>query len=113
MEQDKLHQVLVNILLNAGDAVRTAEHPVVRVEVDELDDHVRIRCTDCGPGFSKDALERGVEPFFTTKEPGHGTGLGLAISASVVEAAGGTLVLGNQPSGGAVVDILLPMADSP
>ena len=111
IERDKLHQVLVNVLLNAADAVRETPPSRVWVEVSVARGEVCIRCRDTGPGFSPEALERALEPFFTTKEPGQGTGLGLATSAQVVEGARGRLELANHPDGGAVVDVVLPVAE--
>lgn len=108
IERDKLHQVLINLLLNAGDASAQQQARSAVLEIRSLEDQVSIRCIDNGPGFSEQAFERATEPFFTTKEPGKGTGLGLAISARVIEAAGGTLGLSNAPEGGACVDLLLP-----
>lgn len=110
IERDKLHQVLVNLLLNAGDASVEQAVRTAMLQVRSGDEQVRIQCIDNGPGFSPQAFERATEPFFTTKEPGKGTGLGLAISARVIEAAGGTLRLGNGVDGGACVDLRLPRA---
>ena len=64
---------------------------------------------DTGPGFSPEALQRGVEPFFTTR-PG-GTGLGLSISAEVARAHGWRLELANDSAGGGVVNILIEEGD--
>lgn len=112
IEPEKLHQVLVNILLNAVQALGAApvEAPRVDVRVWQDEGRVWIACEDNGPGFAALALERALEPFFTTKEPGAGTGLGLATCQQVVEGAGGELQLGNGPGGGARVTIALPAA---
>ncbi len=112
IERDKLHQVFVNLLLNAGDASEGQEIRTAALEVMLDAGEVCVRCVDNGPGFSAHALERAVEPFFTTKEPGRGTGLGLAISARVVEAANGRLHLGNGVEGGARVDVVFPQEGS-
>jgi len=112
IERDLLHQVFVNILLNAGDAARDTDTPSVWLTVER--DHGRVGASihDNGPGFSGVALERAVEPFFTTKEPGQGTGLGLATASRVVEGAGGTLELANHPEGGGQVVVWLPVLES-
>jgi len=109
IERDKLHQVFVNLLLNAGDASVGQANRTAALAVTRSEAQVCIRCTDNGPGFSEQALERALEPFFTTKEPGKGTGLGLAISARVIEAAGGSLNLANGADGGARVDVVFPL----
>ncbi len=106
MEPDKLHQVLVNLLVNAVDAAGAGG---VWLEVEQAPDGAGVlTCCDEGPGFSADALERALEPFFTTKEPGRGTGLGLATCAQLVQAAGGSIELANAPEGGARVRIRVP-----
>ena len=113
MERDKLHQVLVTLLLNAAAAIGARGGGRVRLVARLLggEGAVEIRCEDDGPGFSEVALERAFEPFFTTKEVGQGTGLGLATTLQVTEAAGGRVTLGNRPEGGAWVGLVLPAAD--
>ena len=110
IERDRLQQVLVNVLLNAADAVREQSSGRVWLSADLVKDEVHIRCRDDGSGFSEVALERALEPFFTTKEPGRGTGLGLATSLQMVQAAGGRLELANPAEGGALVTVVLPVA---
>lgn len=111
MERDKLHQVLVNLLLNAADALAGREQPRVVLDAREgsADGLIVIECQDNGPGFDAVALDRAFEPFFTTKDVGEGTGLGLATCLQVVENAGGRIQIGNRPEGGAVVRIELPV----
>jgi two-component system C4-dicarboxylate transport sensor histidine kinase DctB len=104
------HQVLVNILLNASDAVDGAPDAGVAISV-RAGDRISIACEDTGPGFTKDALVHATEPFFTTKDVGEGTGLGLAVSSQLIRAAGGTLTLANRTDrNGARVVIELPRA---
>jgi C4-dicarboxylate-specific signal transduction histidine kinase len=112
IEPDRLHQVLVNVLLNAGDAVDGAPGGGVTVTVTvTAGDRIAIACEDTGPGFTPDALAHATEPFFTTKDVGAGTGLGLAVSDQLVRAAGGTLTLANRAGrSGARVVIELPRA---
>lgn len=126
IEPEKLHQVLVNLVLNAIDAIRGpagAAPGTVTLRAAPADPGalpagpgdapagaVRIACGDTGPGFSALALERALEPFFSTKEPGQGTGLGLATCLQVIEAAGGRLQIANGAAGGGEVVLLLPVA---
>ena len=107
-EPDKLHQVLVNLLINASHAVQ--DQPVRRVELIAAagEDGVEITCADTGPGFSAVALERALEPFFTTKPVGQGIGLGLATCQQIIESAGGVLILENRAEGGANARVRLP-----
>lgn len=109
MEPDKLHQVLVNLLLNACDALRDHPAPAVQLRAErDVEGGVSVFCIDNGPGFDPIALERAFEPFFTTKEVGEGTGLGLATCLVVVERAGGRIQVSNGVGGGAQVWIRLP-----
>ena len=112
IERDKLHQVLVNLLLNAGDAVQGAELPRVVLSARTVETGVvEIRCVDNGSGFSGEAVRQAFDPFFTTKDVGQGTGLGLATCLHVVEAAGGEISARNAtPGPGAVVSVRLPAA---
>ncbi len=107
-EADKLHQVLVNLLLNAGDALPAGGSRVVRVVVAAEPGAVVVRCQDSGHGFDPISLDRAFEPFFTTRDVGEGTGLGLATCLQVVEQAGGTMWLQNRAGGGAEVGFRLP-----
>jgi signal transduction histidine kinase len=109
-ERDKLHQALVNLLLNAADAIATGGGGEVCLRARRLEGGLCIEALDDGPGFSAVALERAAEPFFTTKEVGQGTGLGLATCAQIAAAAGGALGVENRPGGGARVWLRLPLS---
>lgn len=115
VDAEKLHQVFVNILLNAADAMRGAGviRIVVRSWSEEKGDLVRVGFHDSGAGFSQEALEHLFEPFFSTKGPGEGFGLGLVTSLSIVESFSGSLTVGNRPEGGALVEVELPCAKRP
>jgi two-component system, NtrC family, sensor kinase len=111
--QRHLVQVMVNLMLNAADAVESAEpeRPVhITVRAAREDDGVCLRVEDNGPGIPPDVLPRIFEPFFTTKPPGKGTGLGLALCREYVSRAGGTLSAENRLEGGACFVMRLPLA---
>lgn len=101
-----LHQVLMNLLCNACDAV-TLEH-TIEVRARQEDGQLLIEVADDGPGIADDVLPRIFEPFFTTKDPGKGTGLGLPISARLVEKFGGTMRVECPQGGGTIVIVSLP-----
>ena len=107
-DMDRLVQVLVNLLQNAVDAVRSHNGSMVRILVEEGDDGVRILVDDDGPGIDTTIINRLFEPFATTKPPGEGTGLGLYTSYMLVQEMGGTLSLENREAGGARACIHLP-----
>ena len=102
----RLEQVVINLLRNAVDAVKTVRDPRVEIEVSE-GSHAYLSVRDNGPGVSD--LEKLFEPFWTTKSPGEGTGLGLAISSGIVADFGGRLTAHNEDGGGAVFIVELPL----
>jgi PAS domain S-box-containing protein len=87
----QVSQVLVNLLNNAFDAVRTTVKPWVRLTIEEAPTEVRLIVTDSGNGIPADRQTHLMEPFFTTKPFGEGTGLGLSVSKGLAESNGGTL----------------------
>lgn len=112
--ETRLRQVLGNLLANALDALADDAPPRrLWISAQRLDDgRVRLDVRDNGPGFSREALERCREPFFTTKTTAKGLGLGLAICDSLLHRLGGELQLGNHPAGGALVTLTLLPADA-
>ena len=107
-DERHLSQVILNLLLNAGDAMRGRGRATVSARREG--DHVALTVSDTGPGILPDDLPRVFDPFFTTKEPGEGSGLGLAISHSIVESMGGTIDAASPPGGGAAFVVRLQVA---
>ena len=106
----RLAQVLLNLLVNAGDAMeRRHKGSKLRVTARRERARVLLLVEDNGPGFPPEVLPRLFEAFFTTKGPENGTGLGLALSREMVEQFGGTLVAENREEGGARLRIELPV----
>ncbi len=106
----RLTQVLLNLMLNAGDALANEEHPGhVRLRASVQGSRVQIRVEDNGPGIAAEVRDQLFEPFVTTKEVGAGTGLGLAVCRGIVESAGGEIGLDLSGRGGACFVISLPM----
>jgi two-component system NtrC family sensor kinase len=102
-----LTQVLINLMLNAGQAV--GGEGVVHLEARaEADAWVRIAILDTGPGIAPEVRPRLFEPFFTTKPGGKGTGLGLAVSQSLVRAMGGALEVTDVSGWGSCFTVRLP-----
>lgn len=110
-DRDQLIQVVVNILINAQQALSEVDgerHVRITVLVDGLNAVLEI--SDTGPGIKPATIERIFEPFFTTKPEGVGTGIGLAVSRNIALAHGGTLECENGPEGGARFRMTLPLA---
>jgi C4-dicarboxylate-specific signal transduction histidine kinase len=106
--EHELSQVVLNLLLNATDAIAGAG--TIAVALSATETHVVLTVTDSGPGIASDVLPRLFEPFVTTKPEGKGTGLGLAVCQGVVARLGGSIEGKNAPDGGAVFRVQLPHA---
>lgn len=117
---DQLEQVLINLVMNAKDAVLSKGESVTPggerrrwIGVDLIDDisgdMLRLSVSDGGGGIPDKYLERIFEPFFTTKDVGEGTGLGLSVSFGIVRDMGGRITAENV-SGGARFTVYLPAA---
>jgi signal transduction histidine kinase len=104
----ELTQIVLNLLLNAADAV--AGEGSILIELKREGDDLLLTISDSGPGIPEAVLGRIFDPFFTTKPPGKGTGLGLAVCLSLVERYGGKLWAENTKSGGARFNLVLPTA---
>lgn len=111
LDESRLVQVLLNLVLNASDAQGGQGEVTVtwRSACDAHGSHwVCLSVLDSGPGFSPALLARATQPFVTTKPAGEGTGLGLAICERIALELGGRLTLTNRAEGGAEVAIWLP-----
>jgi signal transduction histidine kinase len=107
----QIQQAIINLLLNAFDAVSEMEEKSRQVTLSALAEDsgcLRILVRDSGKGIESEALPRIFDAFFTTK-PG-GMGMGLAISRSIVEAHGGRLSVLSDPGHGSTFEITLPCA---
>ena len=108
-----LHQVFLNMVLNAEHAIAaTGGHGRLEVttSMTRSGDRVVAQVRDTGTGIPDDTLTRLFEPFYTTKEVGKGTGLGLAIAYGIVQDHGGHISAANHPDGGAIFTVELPTA---
>ena len=112
-DEEQVQQVFENLTLNAVQAMPGGGQ--LTVVISHENGEARVVFSDTGQGVPEDHLGRVFEPFFTTKEVGQGTGLGLAISFGIIQAHGGHLTVQNDPNGGAIFTVVLPlekMADS-
>lgn len=117
----QIHQVLVNLIVNARDAMPNGGEITIQIENMELDEqyitmspeaspgpHVCISVTDSGSGITREALDRIFDPFYTTKEIGQGTGLGLSTVLGIVKSHSGHINVYSELGKGTVFKVLLP-----
>ena len=112
---DQLTQVIMNLLINAADAVDAAQqrapgiilHPEIVLHSVVSDGHVRLSVSDNGCGMSRDTLNRAFEAFYTTKS--RGTGLGLSLCYSIITGHGGSIEIDSTLGTGTRVHVTLPL----
>jgi two-component system cell cycle sensor histidine kinase/response regulator CckA len=124
----QIEQVVLNVALNARDAMPNGGRLTIRTEDVELDQdqeqsagrralapgsYVVLSITDTGTGMSPEVLSHAFEPFFTTKAKGKGTGLGLSMVYGIVKQAGGDVAVESEPDKGATVRMYFPVAGGP
>lgn len=108
VDEGRLQQVLINLILNAADAMEGQGELWLRAWSDPEEPCVYLEVRDSGPGIPAEVMAQMFDPFFSTKAPGEGTGLGLAISQAIVEAFGGELMASSRPGQGASFTLRLP-----
>ncbi len=104
----RLHQVVVNLLMNAIDACPHEGQVTIRTRTDGEAGGIRFEVTDTGCGIDPAIRERIFDPFFTTKPIGEGTGLGLSISYGIVQEHDGTIEVESSPGGGSCFTVRIP-----
>jgi len=107
----RIEQVLVNLLLNACQALTDQNRGIfLRTFIDHATNSIGVLVRDEGCGIAPEHLDRLTDPFFTTKRESGGTGLGLSVSAGIVKEHGGSLQFSSPPGQGTTVTLLLPIA---
>ncbi len=109
-DPNQLEQVLINIILNAGQAMPGGG--TLGLETGRADGQVLVRISDTGCGIPPENIARIFDPFFSTKGP-QGTGLGLSVSYGIVENHGGTIEVASEPGRGTTFTVRLPLPPSP
>ncbi len=107
-DRSRLEQVLVNLAVNARDAM--PQGGALRISVGRAGEDVEVRVADEGTGMDPVIADRAFEPFFTTKAAGDGTGLGLATVHGIITDSGGQIAIDSAPGDGTVVHFTLPAA---
>jgi PAS domain S-box-containing protein len=123
-DPSQLEQVLMNLVVNARDAMPAGGTLTIETDQVTVDEHyaaghpglragryMRLRVSDTGTGMSKAVQERAFEPFFTTKPKDHGTGLGLATIYGIITHGGGHAQIYSEPGLGTTITALLPATD--
>lgn len=109
-DSTQLSQLVINIVLNAYDAMRECGGTLlVSTKVEGYD--IALRFRDNGPGMDEETVARIFDPFYTTKESGKGTGLGLAIVAQIVDTHNGHIYVDSHPGEGTEFKITLPIIE--
>ncbi len=107
----KIEQVLVNLIVNAAQAMADDVKGLIRVTTRREGSHIAIRIADNGRGMDEKTQKQIFDPFFTTKRTKGGTGLGLAISFRIIEEHGGTITVASEFHKGTTFTVRLPVGD--
>lgn len=105
-----IHQILVNLVQNAIDALSGIDQPLVNISAYEKNSQVFLSVSDNGSGISAKHLGKIFEPFYTTKPVGKGTGLGLYVSYRMADEIGATLTVETRSGAGASFTLCIPQA---
>ncbi len=109
MDEKKIKQVLINLLMNAIHAVDRKGTITITTGLNDIASRVTVEVADTGHGIEKENLLRIFDPFFTTKPTSEGTGLGLSVSYGIIKGHGGNITVKSKPDQGAAFTLSLPI----
>ena len=107
-----LQQILVNLLINARDALLDSAQPKIEIVALREKQTLTVSISDNGPGISQEIQNRMFDPFFTTKAPGKGTGLGLSVTRRLIQDSGGSIDIESQAGAGCRILVNFRIFDS-
>ncbi len=107
--EEHLKQVLINLFINASQAMKGRGVITIITELDKLKSTVNVKIKDTGPGIKEEHINSIFDPYFTTKQMGEGTGLGLAVSHGIIEMYGGDLSVESEYGKGAAFILSFPI----
>ena len=115
----RLEQVILNLLINAKDALEEKKRKLgrnfkkrIEIAVHKTNDQIIIEVKDNGIGIPSESIDKVLLPFYTTKPPGHGTGLGLSISYGIIKELNGELEVQSEVLKGTTIKIIIPIITS-
>ncbi|TAK73101.1 MAG: HAMP domain-containing histidine kinase [Gammaproteobacteria bacterium] len=106
--ENRLQQVILNLVTNALDAMKKTETKVLRLQVSCKMDNLKLLIEDSGEGMDEDTKKQIFDPFFTTKPAGSGTGLGLSVCDSIIKEHHGNIICHSEKNKGTIFYITLP-----
>jgi len=105
---DSLQQILVNLIINARDALVNTQQPQIKIMIRPVEDMLELSVADNGPGIPQDVQTKVFDPFFTTKPPGKGTGLGLSVIRRLLQDVGGNIQIESSHGHGCCMRLRFP-----
>jgi two-component system NtrC family sensor kinase len=109
IDENQIEQVLMNIALNAAEAMKDQGTLSIKSGLNQRGDYVEVRMTDTGTGIPHENLNKIFDPFFTTKNPQEGTGLGLSVSYGIIQKHHGDIIVESEVGKGTTFIIKLPV----
>jgi PAS domain S-box-containing protein len=109
IDEKKIKQVLINLLMNAIHAVGRNGTITIATGLNPSANRITVEVSDSGHGIQRENLSRIFDPFFTTKPTGEGTGLGLSVSYGIIKGHGGHISVKSEPGKGAAFTLFLPV----
>jgi PAS domain S-box-containing protein len=109
LDEKKIKQVFINLIMNASHAIGGSGTIEIRTNYDRPNESIHVQISDSGHGIAKADIKRIFDPFFTTKTTGEGTGLGLSVSYGIIKDHGGEITVESELGQGSTFTVILPV----